>query len=100
MADPILDALRNVIDPELGINVVDLGLIYSAGMLPNGEIHVEMTMTTPMCPLSAHLIAQVRDALRKAFPGCRGIHVHLVWEPAWDPSMMSAAARAQMGWGR
>ena len=94
----ILDALRAVIDPELGVNVVDLGLVYSAVALPNGDIAVQMTMTTPLCPLSAHLRAEAQSALRRAFPDVRVIDVQIVWEPPWDPSMMSDRARRALGW--
>lgn len=95
----ILGALREVIDPELGVNIVDLGLVYSAAVMPNGDILVQMTMTTPVCPLSAHLQSEAQAALRRAFPDVRAIQVQIVWNPPWDPSMMSAEARRQLGWG-
>lgn len=98
--EQIADALRDVIDPELGINIVDLGLVYASGMLPTGDIVVEMTMTTPLCPLSAHLTNEVKAALRNRFPSNGDVKVQLVWDTPWDPSMMSQAARSQMGWGR
>lgn len=97
--DRILEALRSVIDPELGVNVVDLGLVYGAAAMPSGDIVVQMTMTTPVCPLSAHLQQEAYNALRRAFPDVRVIDVQLVWDPPWDPSMMSAEARRQLGWG-
>jgi len=97
--DRILEALRAVIDPELGVNVVDLGLVYGAAVMPNGDLLVQMTMTTPVCPLSAHLQREAEAALRRAFPDVRTIQVQLVWHPPWDPSMMSAAARRKLGWG-
>jgi len=96
--DRILEALRGVIDPELGVNVVDLGLVYGAAVMPNGDIVVQMTMTTPVCPLSAHLQNQAYMALHRAFPDAAVIDVELVWDPPWDPSMMSDEARRQLGW--
>lgn len=94
----ILEALRSVIDPELGVNIVDLGLVYGAAVMPAGELLVQMTMTTPVCPLSAYLTRQVRHVLRRAFPEVERIDVQLVWDPPWHPSMMSAEARRQLGW--
>ena len=93
----IEEALRGVLDPELGVNIIDLGLVYGAARLPNGEIYVQMTMTTPVCPLSRYLLAEVGRALQQAFPGAE-LKVELVWDPPWDPSRMSAEARRQLGW--
>lgn len=96
----ILDVLRSVIDPELGVNIVDLGLVYEAAAMPSGEMRVKMTMTTPVCPLSAYLKGQARQVLSRAFPEVERINVQLVWDPPWRPSMMSAEARRQLGWRR
>jgi metal-sulfur cluster biosynthetic enzyme len=93
----ILDALRDISDPEIGVSVVDLGLVYSAERTSAG-IHVAMTMTTPSCPVSDMLIGDVRDALRRQFPETPGIDVVLVWDPPWSPARMNDAARSQLGW--
>lgn len=98
--EPTSDAVREVlrqrvIDPELGINVVDLGLIYDVEV-SGGQISVDMTLTTPGCPLAGALAAQVEEVLRQAFPG-REVEVSLVWEPRWTPELMSEEARRHFG---
>ena len=93
----ILDALRAVVDPEMGINIVDLGLVYEAGAR-DGDVHVMMTMTTAACPLGESMADEAAAVIRRRVRGVKSVSVQLVWEPAWQPSMMSAAAREQMGW--
>ena len=90
-------ALRSVVDPEVGVNIYDLGLIYEVLAGDEGDLRVRMTMTTPACPVGALLADQVRDALR-ALPEVREVEVELVWEPLWSPERMSEAARRQLGW--
>ena len=95
--DAVLAALRNVVDPEIGINVVDLGLVYEAGA-DNGHVHVVMTMTTAACPLGESITEEAKAAIRAHVPGVTSVSVTLVWEPAWQPSMMSGTARERLGW--
>lgn len=90
------DALRQVIDPEIGVNLVDLGLIYSLDWDETGEVGVAMTVTTPGCPMEHSLVFGVETALL-AVPGVRGVRVEVVHEPPWHPSMMSEEGRAQSG---
>ena len=101
MAEPtsseILDALRGVVDPEMGINIVDLGLVYETGAR-DGDVRVVMTMTTAACPLGESMADEAAAVIRGRVRGVKSVSVQLVWEPAWQPSMMSAAAREQMGW--
>jgi metal-sulfur cluster biosynthetic enzyme len=101
MAEPasseILDALRGVVDPEMGINVVDLGLVYEA-TARDGDVHVVMTMTTAACPLGESMADEADAMIRRRVRGVKSVKIQLVWEPAWQPSMMSAAAREQLGW--
>lgn len=92
----ILDALRRVIDPEIGINVVDLGLVYEADAT-DGDVRVVMTMTTPACPLGESMAEEARAAIRQHFRGVNSVTVDLVSEPRWEPSMMSTAARERLG---
>lgn len=87
--------LRGVTDPELGINVVDLGLIYAIETEGN-TIRVRMTLTTPACPLASLLPTRVAEALRAAFAG-HAVEVDLVWEPHWTPERMSEDARRRFG---
>ncbi len=96
-SEEIVGVLRELIDPELGVNVVDLGLVYSA-KLDDGRVEVVMTMTTPTCPLSAFLADMARALLHQKFPQAREVNVELVWDPPWDPEMMSPQAREKLGW--
>lgn len=90
--------LHEVIDPELGVNIIDLGLVYGL-RVADGTARLRMTLTTPGCPLSAYFDDEVRARLRGA-PGVDDTEVEIVWEPPWSPDMMSDAAKAQLGWRR
>jgi metal-sulfur cluster biosynthetic enzyme len=91
----VLDALREVVDPEIGINLVDLGLIYSID-LQGRRVSLKMTLTTPGCPMHESLARGAQTAVLR-LEGVDEAHVEVVWDPPWHPSMMSPAARAQMG---
>jgi len=95
--EAIVDALRTVLDPEVGINVIDLGLVYGIEATAH-EIRLTMTMTSSACPLGAYLQESAERAIRARVPDAKTIEITLVWQPAWDPSMMSPEARRQMGW--
>ena len=95
--ESVREALRAVIDPELGINVVDLGLVYDV-RVEDGDVSVAMTMTTPACPLGETLSEQAEAAIRQKVPGVKSVTVDLVWDPPWRSSMMSDAARERLGW--
>jgi len=91
----VWDVLKEVIDPEVGISVVDLGLIY--GVEVNGdEVKVKMTLTNPVCPLQNYLKQQVENAIAR-IEGVKKASVQLVFEPPWSPEMMSAEAKARLG---
>ncbi len=94
--EPVHEALRTVIDPELGINLVDLGLVYDVAV-EDGVAYVTLTTTTPACPIGSFLEDQVRWAVLR-LPGILGVEVVLVHEPPWMPAMMSDAARTVLGW--
>ena len=94
--DDVLDALRHVSDPEIAINVVDLGLV-NATDVQGGHVRVTLTTTAPACPLGETLSREVGAAIRRV-PGVTSVSVDLVSEPPWQPSMMSDSARAQLGW--
>lgn len=96
-ADEVREALRHVVDPEVGINVVDLGLVYEV-RAEGDRVSVAMTMTTPACPLGETLTAQAEAIIRQRLPGVASVTVVLVWDPPWRPSMMSGAAKEQLGW--
>jgi metal-sulfur cluster biosynthetic enzyme len=90
------DALREVLDPEVGVNVVDLGLVYGVAADENGT-RVDLTMTTPACPLGETLISDTKAALRRS-GAPEPIAVELVWDPPWSPARMTPAAKRQLGW--
>lgn len=97
--EQVLDALHCVIDPELGINVVDLGLVYSVAVQED-HVYVAITMTTPACPLGAYLQEMAEAMIRQHIPEVHSVEVELVWDPPWHPEMMSEAAQRQLGWVR
>jgi len=90
-------ALRNVIDPEAGMNIVDLGLVYDIE-IATGRVRVAMTMTTPACPMGAMITEEAREAIRGIAPAGTDVIVDLVWEPPWNAARMSAHARQHFGW--
>ncbi|MEW9898789.1 metal-sulfur cluster assembly factor [Chitinivorax sp. PXF-14] len=93
----VRDLLTQVIDPEVGVNIVDLGLVYRIESLPE-HILIEMTMTSPACPMGEMIMDDVEAALTRGIPETRDIRVHLVWEPPWTPAMMSADSKQHFGW--
>ncbi|HEU5124696.1 MAG TPA: metal-sulfur cluster assembly factor [Verrucomicrobiae bacterium] len=93
--DTILNTLRQVIDPEIGCNIVDLGLVYSVAM-DDGVVTIKMTLTTPGCPMHETICGGVQNVLHE-LPGVRDVQVDLVWEPRWNPAMMTDAGRQFIG---
>jgi metal-sulfur cluster biosynthetic enzyme len=96
MDDDILTALKAVIDPELGINIVDLGLVYDAKRIAN-RIYIALTMTTPACPLGEMMSEEIKLVLRDRFPDTQDVRVELVWDPPWSPELMTDESRRQLG---
>ena len=92
----IVEALKTVFDPEIPVNIYELGLIYDIDIQEPGDIHIKMTLTSPMCPVAGSLPGEVQRKVA-AVPGVAAVDVELVWDPAWNPSMMSEAARLQLG---
>jgi metal-sulfur cluster biosynthetic enzyme len=95
--DQVLDALRKVVDPEAGVNIVDLGLIVALRRRPD-EVGVRMTMTSAACPMAGMIVDDVHAELEAALGPRVAVDVQLVWEPPWTPQRMSAAARERLGW--
>ena len=91
----VRDALRQVIDPELGINVVDLGLVYGIDV-EETRVRITMAMTSPACPLTDYQRDLVDATVRRRVPGVDDVDIHLVTEPVWTADMMSAEARHQL----
>jgi metal-sulfur cluster biosynthetic enzyme len=94
----IREALRSVIDPEIGVNIVDLGLVYCIEV-EDVHVRIAMTMTSPACPLADYLKDLVVSAIRERAPEVVEVDVNLEWDPPWDPDMMSEQARRQLGEG-
>ncbi len=92
----VAEALRTCFDPEIPVNIYDLGLIYDVKVSESGTVTVTMTLTSPHCPAVQSLPREVEEKT-KAVPGVREAHVDLVWTPTWNPSMMSEAARLELG---
>lgn len=92
----VWDRLKGVYDPEIGVNLVDLGLIYSITEAEEGVLHVEMTMTTPGCPAHDSMSGEVEWAAAQGF-GVGTVYVDVVWDPPWSPELMSDEARKQLG---
>jgi metal-sulfur cluster biosynthetic enzyme len=95
--DDVYDALMLVLDPEVGINIVDLGLIYDVTTADNA-VQIVMTLTTPGCPLHASIEAAVRRTLETRHPAVHDVKLELVWEPPWDTERITASGREQLGW--
>ncbi len=94
--DSVREALREVIDPELGENLVELGLVYNI-RIDGCRVEVDLTLTTPGCPLHASLQAAAERAIRLMVPGVEEVPVNLVFEPRWTPQRMTAAAKQRLG---
>ncbi len=93
----VWEALHQVLDPELGINIVDLGLVYSVEV-EGGSLRVALTLTTPSCPLQGRLRQEAEKVLCREFPEARSVEVRFVWDPPWHPMMMSEEAKRRLGW--
>jgi FeS assembly SUF system protein len=92
----IVEALKTVFDPEIPVNIYELGLIYDVDIQDGGKVQVKMTLTSPGCPVAGSLPGEVKAKV-EAVPGVASAEIDLVWDPAWNPSMMSEAARLQLG---
>lgn len=95
--DGVMAAIATVIDPEAGMNIVDLGLIYGVE-IDGGRVTVTMTMTTPTCPVGDWLADSVEEAVATRFPSVESVEVVLTFDPPWTPDRMTDAARAKFGW--
>ncbi len=93
--DALVAAIANVYDPEIPVNIYELGLIYTIDIQDDGRVKVEMTLTAPACPSAQELPVQVQEAIM-AVPGVTDCEVETVWDPPWDPSRMTEEARLQL----
>ena len=97
VAANVYAALRTMLDPELGLDVVELGLVYRLEVDENGQVQVDLTMTTPACPLGEELARQAEENIL-GVENVTGAAVRLVWDPPWTPARMSDSAREALGW--
>jgi metal-sulfur cluster biosynthetic enzyme len=96
--DEIVTALKEVYDPEIGMNIVDLGLVYGVDLdEEKGHVHVDLTLTSPGCPLGPEIIRDIKRELRDS-DEILSVDVDLVWSPLWHPSMMSEYAKDELGY--
>ena len=95
--DAIREALRQVDDPEAGMNIVDLGLVYGIEVA-DATVHIDLTMTTAACPMADMIMDQVRAAVATVVPHGTAIDVQLVWDPPWTPDKMTGIAKGHFGW--
>lgn len=95
----ILDSLKQCMDPEIPINVVDMGLIYGVNVSADNKVDIKMTMTTRGCPLHDTLVSDVKRYVNKV-PGVNGVNVEIVWEPIWTPEKMSEAGKQLINYGK
>jgi FeS assembly SUF system protein len=92
----VIEALRTVFDPEIPVNIYDLGLVYDVTVSEKGEVDIRMTVTAPACPVAGELPQWAADAVN-LIEGTGEIEVHLVWDPPWDQSMMTEDAKMALG---
>ena len=95
--DDIREALKTVQDPEAGMSIVDLGLVYGI-RIEAGKVHVDMTMTSPACPVAPYIVDESVAAIRAIVAEGTDVQVDLVWEPMWTPDLMSPEAQSRFGW--
>jgi FeS assembly SUF system protein len=96
LREPIIAELRRVHDPEIPVNIYDLGLIYRIDISDKGDVDVDMTLTAPACPVAGMMPGMVEEAVRKV-EGVGEVKVVLVWDPPWSPEKMSEEARLELG---
>lgn len=92
----IVEVLRTIYDPEIPVNIYDLGLIYNVDVTPEGIANIQMTLTSPACPVAGSLPPEVAERV-KALSGITDARVDVIWDPPWTPDRMSEAARLQLG---
>lgn len=96
MQKRIIEVLKTCYDPEIPVNIHEMGLIYDLAMTPEGLVNIKMTLTSPMCPVAGSLPPEVEMKVKEV-EGVTSVKVEVVWDPPWNPEMMSEAARLQLG---
>ena len=96
LEEQVIDTLKTVYDPEIPVNIHELGLIYNLHVDPTGDVEIAMTLTSPNCPVAGSMPQEVKERVA-ALPGVREVKVDLVWDPPWDKDRMSEAAKLELG---
>ena len=97
LRDKVIDVVKTIYDPEIPVNIYDLGLIYRVDILPINNVQITMTLTAPSCPAAQSLPIEVDQKVREV-EGVNDVHVVVTWDPPWDKSMMSEEAQLELGW--
>jgi len=97
LRDKVIDVIKTIFDPEIPVNIYDLGLIYRVDILPINNVQITMTLTAPSCPAAQSLPIEVDQKVRE-IEGVNDVHVVVTWDPPWDKSMMSEIAQLELGW--
>ena len=97
LRDKVVDVIKTIFDPEIPVNIYDLGLIYRVDVLPINNVQITMTLTAPSCPAAQSLPIEVDQKVRE-IEGVNDVHVQVTWDPPWDKSMMSETAQLELGW--
>ena len=96
LEEKVIEAIKTIFDPEIPVNIYELGLIYNVRIEPPDQVYVKMTLTSPNCPVAESLPFEVETKV-KAMKDVSFAHVEIVWEPSWHPDMMSEAAKLELG---
>lgn len=96
LKEKVIEALRGIYDPEIPVNIYEIGLIYEVNVDDDANVHILMTLTSPMCPVAESLPPEVEDKVA-AVDGVASAKVEITWDPPWDPDMMSEAAKLELG---
>ncbi len=91
----VVEVIKTVFDPEVPVNIHEMGLIYGVEIEPKGNVHIKMTLTSPACPVAGTLPVEVENKV-KAIDGVEEVKVEIVWDPPWTPDLMSEAAKLQL----
>lgn len=97
LRDKVIDVIKTIFDPEIPVNIYDLGLVYRVDILPINNVQITMTLTAPSCPAAQSLPVEVDQKVRQ-IEGVNDVHVQVTWDPPWDKSMMSEEAQFELGW--
>ena len=97
LRDKVVDVIKTIYDPEIPVNIYDLGLIYRVDILPINNVQITMTLTAPSCPAAQSLPIEVDQKVRE-IEGVNDVHVVVTWDPPWDKTMMSETAQLELGW--